>query len=149
MASAEDLYREMREQEEEDDRRFRQAQAMKQVARVQRRPIDTGDAKKRYAEEIAPVLERRARVAAGLPPTRNPLVNLMLKIRGEDRLPQLPKDQIIEPSKGLVIDGPTIAEAQRAIAENPEAFRDLAKSPEEARKVDAKRRGAEDLHTHD
>jgi hypothetical protein len=147
MASPEDLYRELQEQEEADDRRYRQQQAMKPV-RIQRRPIDSNAAKKRFQEEIEPVLEARRRVANGQPPTRNPLVNLMLKIRGEDKLKELPPEAIIEPSKGLVVDGPTIADAQKAIAENPMAFRDLAKMPEEARKVEAKRRGAEDLH-HD
>ena len=148
MASNEDLYREIREQEEADDHRYRQQQAMREIAKVPRKPVNPLAAQNRYQEEIAPVLEARRRVAAGQSPTRNPLVNLMLKITGRDKLPELPKEQIVEPSKGLVIDGPTIAEAQKAIAENPMAFRDLSREPEEARKVEAKRRSSTDLH-HD
>lgn len=148
MPSNEDLYREMLEQEAEDDRRYKQTQASKQMERVSPKRPNPQDARKRYQDEIAPVLEARRRVASGQAPTRNPLVNLLLKIKGEDKLPELPSDQIIEPSKGLVIDGPTIEEVQKVIAENPEAFRDLARSPVETRKVEAQRRNPGDLH-HD
>lgn len=148
MPTNEDLFREIQEKDAADDARYRQALGGRELAKVKRKPVDPRSARQRYEEEIKPVLETRARIRSGLPPTRNPLVNLLLKIKGQDKLPELPKDQIIEPSKGLVIDGPTIAEAQKAIADNPEAFRDLAKAPADSRKVDAKRREPGDLR-HD
>lgn len=145
MATPEDLYREILEQESRDDQRYRQNLAMREVKKITPKPIDTRTAKQRYEEEIRPVLEARQRVRTGHAPTRNPLVNLMLRITGRDKLPEIAPQDIVEPSKGLVIDGPTIADVQKAIAENPEAFRDLARTPEEVRKVDAKRRGVDEV----
>lgn len=148
MASHEDLYREMVEQEEEADRRNQQALAMRELAKKQPRPPRRDAAEERYREKILPVLETRRRIAAGLPPTTNPLVNLYLKITGRDRISELPKEEIKDPAKSFGLDGPSPEEIAKAIQENPEAFADLRRAPEAVRPVAAVRKSAQDLR-HD
>lgn len=146
MSQAEDLYREMSEQERRDDKRFGQDQAMKEISKVKPREPDADKAMERYQREIAPVFEARRRIAKGLPPTRNPIVNLYLRLTGQDHIEELPESEIIPPSKGLVICGPTLEEVQKAIAADPKRFHDLTRAAPEVRPVQARRKTPEDLH---
>lgn len=148
MPSNEDLYRELEEQEAQDDARFDQRYRMKPIRGVARKEPDPLKAMKRYREEILPVLEARRRVAAGEGPTGNPIKDAWLRITGKDKVPEMAKEDVIEPSKGLVIDGPTIEEVQKIISENPDKFRDLAKAAPEVRPVAAERKPPSHYH-HD
>lgn len=146
MPSNEDLYRELEQQELEEDRRFGQGFAMKAI----RRPVppkreDPATARKRFEKEIKPVLEMRRRIEAGLPPTTNPLKNLYLKITGQDKIVYRDDFKIVDPTKGLVVEGKTIEDVQREIAEHPEEFAHLMRKPAEAQKTDAPRRSVDDL----
>jgi hypothetical protein len=84
--SHEDLYREIQSQEEEDDARFRQNQAMREIKKVPRKEPDYVAAEQRYKKDFLPVFEARQRVLNGLPPTSNPFRNAWLKITGQDTI---------------------------------------------------------------
>lgn len=142
----EDLYREIEEQEAEDDARFKQRYAINEIKKVQRKEPDYVAAQERYEKEIRPVIEARARVESGLPITDNPLRNAWLRLTGKDKIVERPGFQIVEPSKGLILDGPTIEEVQKEIAANPEKYRHLAKIAPEVNPVEAKRKTPQDLY---
>ena len=144
-----DLFHEIEEQEAADDARFKQQYRMQPLRNMARKPVDSTKARKQYEEEIKPVLEARARVLRGEGPTNNPLKNLYLKLTGQDQIVERPDFKMVEPSKGLVLDGPTLEEVRKEIEANPEAFRDLAKSAPEVRSVEAKRKGPEDIRRND
>lgn len=145
----EDLYREIEEQEDEDDSRYKQKYKMRELGKTPKREPDPVKAIKRFNEEIAPVLEARRRVQEGLPPTTNPFRNFYLKLTGQDQIVERPGFQMVEPSRGLVLDGPTVEEVQKQIAENPGAYKHLAKSAPEVQRIEAKRKGPEDLYRGD
>lgn len=145
MSREEDLYRELAEQEEEDDMRYHQARGGKEMKKIIPKQPDPVAAQKRYDEEIKPVLEARRRVQEGLPPTDNPLRNAWLKITGQDKIVERPGFQIVEPSKGLVLDGPTVDEVQKEIAANPEKYPHLQKHAPTVRPVMASKREASNI----
>ena len=64
--SSEDLYREMLDREDEDDRRFKQRRAALDSHPVTVRRPNELISIARYNREIAPVIEARARISAGL-----------------------------------------------------------------------------------
>ena len=141
--SSEDLYREMLDREDEDDRRFKQRRAALDSHPVTVRRPNELISIDRYNREIAPVIEARARISAGLPATRNPITNAWLKLTGRDRL----KDaEAVDPSKGFTLAGPTTAQVQAEIAANPERFSHLKRKGIEVTRKGAKRRTPEDLH---
>ena len=141
--SSEDLYREMLEREDEDDRRFKQRRAALDSHPVTVRRPNELISIARYNREIAPVIEARARISAGLPATRNPLTNAWLKLTGRDKLK--PADPV-DPSKGFVMTGPTATEVQAMIIANPEKFKDLKRKAVDVTPRGAKRKTSEDLH---
>lgn len=101
----EDLYDEILRQEAEDDERYEQNLG-KKVIKEERRLPDVNKSFARFKEEIAPVIETRRRIAAGLPPTKNPFRNLILKLVGKDKIKDRPVD-IVNPSAGMIpIDPP-------------------------------------------
>ena len=144
MPSNEDLYREMAEQEEEEDQRYKQLLAQSQIRRVQPNDPDYRKAQERYEREIRPVLETRARIIDGKPATGNPVRNAWLRITGQDKI--VPPEKIVEPSKGLVLEGPSIAEVQKEIAANPDKFRHLTRKAPDVRPTEAKRKAPQDFH---
>ncbi len=138
--SQEDLYREIQSQEEADDAHYRQNQAMREIKKLPRKEPDYGAAQVRYNEELAPVFEARRRVLAGLPPTKNAFKNAWLKITGQDKIPEV---EAIDPSKGLVLQGPTVEDVQKEIAANPAAYAHLAKVAPRVGQVQAEHRRIE------
>ena len=143
--SAEDLYREMAEQESRDDARFDQRYAIREIQKVSPKGPDTEKARERYEKEIAPVLEARRRLAAGLPPTDNPFVNLWLKMTGKDKAEDLPQTEIVDRSKSFGLVGPSVEDIQKVIASDPDKFRDLARNAPEVRPVQVNRKTPDDL----
>lgn len=144
MPSNEDLWRELQEQEQADDHRYKQAQAMREIEK--RKPIatrmDGRSPEQRFKEDWSKRLEARRRVLKGLPPTKNPLYNAWLRLTGQDKLPQV---DVVEPDKGLKLTGFTQEEIVALIASDPKRFADLAKAPVSTQKVVASKRTAEDL----
>ena len=118
MPSDEDLYQEIQEQEDRDDALFHQNISGKIIGKVTRPEIDKEKALYRHKKDWKPVIERRRRVAAGLPITKNPLYNLYLKVTGQDKIPDVEK---IEPSKGMRTVGKTVDEIRKEIAEKAKA----------------------------
>lgn len=127
------------EQEEADDRRFEQARGMDPIRGVERKPVDPNVAAARYQKEIAPVLARRERAK------NSRAYRLFLKATGQWKGMEAGDVEEVHPSKGLVMTGPSLEEVQKAIADNPAAFKDLIRSPVEVRPVEAKRKTAADL----
>ena len=82
----EDLYRQMVEQEREDDLRYQQSLAAKNV-KVARREPDAMKAIARYNRDFKPVFEARQRVRNGRGPTGNPIKDAWLKMTGQIKLP--------------------------------------------------------------
>lgn len=114
MPSDEDLLREIEEQEARDDHVFKQELAGKITSKVKRGKVDVEKAIRRHKKDWAPVIERRRRVAAGLPISKNPIFNLFLKVTGQDKIPEVKQ---FEPSKGMVLVGRTVDDIRREIAE--------------------------------
>ena len=146
MSRDEDLYADLQRQEEEEDYRYQQRRAELDSHKKPRREPNETAALARYNREIRPVLEARQRVIEGRAPTGNPVRNAWLRLTGRDKIPDVPKKDIADPTKGFVLSGPTIQEVQKEIAANPAAHRHLARKAPEVRRVEAKRRGAGDLH---
>lgn len=136
----EDLYREIQSQEEEDDHRFKQNQAPKELKKLPRKEPDYLVADARFQKDFVPVFEARRRVLAGLPPTSNPFRNAWLKMTGQDKIPDV---EVVDPTKGLVLHGPTVDDVAKEIAANPEAYRHLAKVAPSVQPTQAERRSIE------
>jgi hypothetical protein len=146
MSGDEDLFAEMQQQEaDEADRIARMVGQKPETKVVDRKPPDPEKALDRYEREVAPVFEARRRVEAGLPPTKNPIRNLVMRLTGNDKLTNRPGFEIVHPSKGLVSMGKSLEEMQAEIAANPKAFRALRKSAVPVQKVEAERKTVNDL----
>lgn len=126
MPSPEDLLRDM-ERDEED---------VADLYRVERKEaprklVNAAEARKRYERDIKPVLEARARVAAGLPPTDNPLRNLLLRVTGRDTVEELPATEVVEPTPGIGKHvGLTEEEIRADMLAHPERYADRRKKAE-------------------
>ena len=144
MATNEDLYREMVDQERRDDKVYGQDYTMK-AAKITPKGPDPDKGRERFKNEIAPVLEARRRLSAGLPATTNPLVNLYLKVMGKDKLEELPETEIVDRAKSFGLIGPSVEDIQKMIAQDPDKFRDLSRSAPEVRPVQVRRKTTEDV----
>ena len=102
MANHEDLYRELQAQETHDDELYEQQYAKKAAKKVPQVAVDSNAAAKRYNEEILPVIQARRRVAQGLPPTNNPIKNLILKVTNKDKFTELSDIEIVEPTTEFI-----------------------------------------------
>jgi len=102
MPNHEDLYRELQEQEAYDDEIYNQQYGKKEIKKFKEGQIDSKAAAKRYNEEILPVIQARRRVAQGLPPTNNPITNLILKVKKQDRLTELSDKEIVTPTTEFI-----------------------------------------------
>jgi len=102
MANHEDLYRELQSQEAQDDELYEQQYAKKAAKKVPQVVINSKAAAERYNKEILPVLQTRRRLAQGLPPTNNPIKNLILKVTNKDKLTELSDIEIVEPTTEFV-----------------------------------------------
>lgn len=147
MASNEDLLRDLEEQERRDDARYRPfnlaGRELSKVKPVAKPNKDNRSPLQRFEEDIAPVIERRRRVAAGLPISSNPFWNAWLKLTGQDKIPVV---DVVEPDAQFRTVGPTLEEITKQIAENPDAFRHLRKTGEKkTQATGATRKTAEDL----
>jgi len=140
MPTNEDLYREIEEEETADDIRFNQRRAKDAIKAVKRKEPNAAIALQRYEREIKPVLEARKRIEDGLPPTDNPIRNAWLRLTGQDRIVEREGFAIVEPSKGLVLEGPSVEEVAKEIAANPEKFKHLSRQAPQVQKVEAQRR---------
>ncbi len=141
MPSNEDLYQEMRRDEEEAANLYRRAPKEKPRA-----PVNESLARDRYEKEIAPVLERRRRAEAGLPITDNPLKNFMLRLLNKDKVPE--PVVIVDPNQGIAVQvGATAEEVRQQIIAAPEQFADLRKKAPTVKPVNATRKGPQDLHS--
>lgn len=149
MASNEDLWRELEELERRDEAGFQRivGRLHRHQELGKRKPVaaprnDNRTPEQRFKEDIAPVIERRRRVEAGLPISGNPIYNLFLKLTGQDKLPVVEK---FDPDKDFQVVGQSTEEIRQIIAANPEAYKHLAKAPAKTQQVNAARRTAEDL----
>lgn len=141
----EDLYRQMVEQEREDDLRYQQSLAAKNV-KVARREPDAMKAIARYNRDFKPVFEARQRVRNGRGPTGNPIKDAWLKMTGQIKLPEAAPEEIIAPNNGFALSGKTIAEVQKEIADNPDKYADLRRAAPKVSPVAAERKKSSDLH---
>jgi len=140
MPSNEDLYGEIRREEEEAANLYRRP------AQDKPRPlVNESAARERYMKEIAPVIERRRRAEAGLPITDSPIKNFMLRLLHKDKLPE--PVVIVDPNQGIAVQvGKTEEEVRQAIIAKPDEFADLKKKAPEVRPVQASRKRPTDLH---
>ena len=147
MPNNEDLLRELEEQERRDDARYRPfnlaGRELKKVKPVSKPNKDNRTPLQRFEEDIAPVIERRRRVEAGLPISSNPFWNAWLKLTGQDKIPVV---EVVEPDAQFQTVGPSVDEIRKQIAENPDAFKHLRKAGEKkAVGTGATRKTADDL----
>jgi hypothetical protein len=94
MPDHEDLYEDMERKEEADARLLKFERPF-----VPRRDVNASDARERYLRDFAPVIARQKRALAGQPITRNPLVNLYLKLTGKDKVPT---PEVVKPTKDFM-----------------------------------------------
>ena len=137
MMSDEHLYRELQEQEREDDVRFRQNRSMDALRGFQPKPVDMSAAMQRYAKEFAPVFERRRRAMT------SKAYRIWLKATGQWKGMEVGDVEVVDPSKGLKLVGPTIEDVQREIAANPAKFKHLIRNAPKVSPVAAAHRKLE------
>jgi hypothetical protein len=137
MPSNEDLYRDLREREEEEDAAFRQNRAPDALRSFTPKPIDHDAAIKRFNEDFAPVFRRREKAMTSL------AYRLFLKATGQWKGMEVGDVEVVNPSAGLTLIGPTVEDVQREIAANPTAFKHLAKNAPAISHVPAERRNLE------
>jgi len=118
--SDEHLYRELKEQELEEDARYRQNQAPKIIERVKPKPVDYNAALRRFEREIKPVLERREKART------SKAYRLFLKVTGQ--WTDLDAAEAVSPTKGLTTTGMTVDELARQVQQDPEGYKHLAKT---------------------
>ena len=135
--SNEHLYKELRDQEMEDDARFKQNRAMDELRKAPQKPIDHEAAMKRFNEDFAPVFARRERARTSR------AYRLFLKATGQWKGMDAGSVEVVDPSKGLVLIGPTVEDVQKEIAANPAAYKHLSKSAPQVAHVQAERRTIE------
>ena len=134
MPSNEHLYRELREREEEEDLAYRQNRAPDALRSFTPKPVDHDAAMKRFKEDFEPVFRRREKARTSL------AYRLFLKATGQWKGMDVGDVEVVNPSAGLVLIGPTVEDVQREIAANPSAFKHLAKSAPAISHVQAERR---------
>jgi hypothetical protein len=132
--SHEHLYRELLESERIEDHQNRQNLAMKELGKVALKPVDHAQAMKRFEAEWAPVFRARERARTSR------AYRIWLKATGQWKGMEPGDVEVIDPSKGLKLVGPTIEDVQREIAANPAAFKHLAKQAPQVGHVAAERR---------
>lgn len=130
--SDESLYRELQEQEREEDERYRQNQAPKELGKVKPKPVDYNAAMKRFEQDFKPVFARREKART------SKAYQLFLKVTG--RWTDLDAAEAIAPDKGFKITGETPDELAKRIQQDPDAFRHLAKSAPKVTPVEVSRR---------
>jgi hypothetical protein len=130
----EDLYRELRQKEMEEDALYRQNQAPKAMRNVEPPKVDFDKAMKRYNEEIKPVFERRKRAQTSL------AYRLFLKATGNWKGMEAKDVELVNPTRGLVMTGPTMDEMRAMIAADPKAYRHLMKNAPAVQSVPAEHR---------
>lgn len=97
----EDLYEEIRQQEQQDDQLYRQSLAARELEKVKRKEVNTDEALFRFQREIAPVLETRKRIEGGRPITESPVKNAWLWLTRRNRIIERPGFEVIEPTRGM------------------------------------------------
>ena len=135
--SNEHLWREIRDQEMEDDARFKQNRAMDELRKSPPKPIDHDAAIKRFNEDFEPMFRRREKARTSL------AYRLFLKATGQWQQMDEGSVQVVDPTKGLVLVGPTVEDVQKEIAANPAAYKHLAKTAPQVGYVQAERRTIE------
>jgi hypothetical protein len=135
--SDEHLYKELMESERREDALYRQNLAPKAMGTFKPKVVDHAAAMKRYAEDFAPMYARRERARTSR------AYRLWLKATGQWKGMEAGDVEVVDPTKGLKLVGPTIEDVQKEIAANPKAFRHLAKMAPQISHVGAERRGIE------
>ena len=120
--SDEALYRQMREEDEADEARMRQNVAPEPVRKKAAAQVDYTAALKRFEQDFKPVFERRKKART------SKAYRIFLKAIGAWPKEGLDGAEVVEPTKGLKLTGPTPEEIAYAIQENPEAYKHLAKT---------------------
>lgn len=119
--SHEDLRRDLEEREREDDARYRQIQAPRILGSLKDAPVvDHAAAMARYKDEIAPVFERRKRALTSR------AYRLFLKATGQWKGMEAKDVELVNPTRGLTMTGPTDDEIRALIAKDPKAIREGA-----------------------
>ena len=111
--SDENLWRELQEKEREDDARYRQRLADHTVGKFVPKPVDFDTAMKRYEEEILPVFQLRNKAF------RSKVLRERLRKSGDLAALYLDPKEIADPSRGMVMVGPTDTEIIKKIRRNP------------------------------
>lgn len=140
MASNEDLYRQMEQEEEELQYRYRVPR--KDAIPPKRKEVDVQAAMARHARDFQPVIDTIKRAQAGLPLTNNPFKNFFLKLTGRDKVPT---PEVVEPTMEPVLVGKNEEERRLEIIENFEKNKHLRKAAVPVRPVAATRKTAQDL----
>jgi hypothetical protein len=121
----------------EDDARFKQNRAMDELRKAPQKPIDHKAAMERFDKEFAPVFARRRKAMTSR------AYRLYLKATGQWKGMEVGDVEVVDPSKGLVLVGPTVEDVQREIAANPAAYKHLSKSAPQVGHVQVERRTIE------
>jgi hypothetical protein len=133
--SHEDLRRDLEEREREDDARYRQIQAPKVLGAFKDPPkVDHDRAMARFKDEIAPVFERRKRAMTSA------AYRLFLKATGQWKGMEAKDVQLVNPTRGLMMTGPTDDEIRALIAADPKAVKKGAALIPIVQAVNAQRR---------
>ncbi len=132
--SDEHLWKELQEQEREDDVRYRQNRAPDALRGFQPKPVDYNAAMKRFNEDFAPMYARREKARTSR------AYRLWLKATGQWKGMEAHEVEAVDPSKGLKLVGPTIEDVQKEIAANPAKYKHLSRKPVITGRVDAQHR---------
>ena len=133
--SDESLYRELQEQEREEDERYRQNQAPKELNKVKPKPVDFNAAMKRFEQDFKPMFARREKART------SKAYRLFLKVTGQ--WTDMDAVEAISPTKGLQMAGESPQEMVKRIQQDPAAFAHLAKTAPKVTPVEATRRNLE------
>ena len=133
----EHLYQQIVDQEREDDYRYRQNLAGKELAKFTPKAVDTKAAMERFEKDFAPVFAARRKVG------RSKVFREKMRLSGDLKDMELNPKEIVDPDRGIVTVGPTAEQIVKQIAKNPKAYRHLMKKGPKVHHVGAQRREIE------
>lgn len=132
--SDEHLYRELMESEQREDALYRQNLAPKAVRNFTPKEIDHAKAALLAKTEIAPVFARRKRAQTSV------AYRLFLKATGQWKGMEAKDVELVNPTRGFVMTGPTDDEIRALIATDPKAVRQGAALIPAVQPVNAERK---------
>ena len=109
----EHLYRDLLETEEREDFRNKQSLASRALGTFKPKEVDHDKAMHLFKTEIAPVIERRKKAMS------SKAYRLFLKLTGNWKGMEVGDVELVNPTRGPVMTGPTEAEILAQIAKDP------------------------------